>query len=77
MACSTVPESVASKEDVGVAKTHVALDMSWLRLERSTDINGKVSYSFGKGGYVKKFHMEEPLEFRYVAYPKYTKKQCR
>ncbi|KAI2489027.1 hypothetical protein MHU86_25573 [Fragilaria crotonensis] len=29
------------KEDVGVAKTHVALDMSWLRLERSTDSNGR------------------------------------
>jgi hypothetical protein len=39
------------KEDVGVAKTHVALDMSWLRLERSTDNNGKVSYTVGKGGY--------------------------
>jgi hypothetical protein len=44
------------KEDVGVAKTHEALDMSWLRLERSTDINGKVSYNFGNGGYVKRFH---------------------
>ncbi|KAI2499386.1 hypothetical protein MHU86_15098 [Fragilaria crotonensis] len=38
------------KEDVGVAKTHVALDMSWLRLERSTDSNGKVSYTFGREG---------------------------
>ena len=26
------------KEDVGVAKTHVALDISWLRLERSIDM---------------------------------------
>jgi hypothetical protein len=33
------------KKDVGVAKTHVALDMSWLRLERNTVNNGKVSYS--------------------------------
>ena len=33
------------KEDVGVAKTHVALDMSWLCLERSINNNGKVAYS--------------------------------
>ena len=57
------------KEDVGVAKTHVALDMSWLRLERSTDDNGKVTYTFGKGGYVKRFHMEGTKHFRYQ-YPK-------
>ena len=57
------------KEDVGVAKTHVALDMSWLRLERSTDNNGKVSYTFGKGGYVKRFHEEERKGFRYDEYP--------
>ena len=57
------------KEDVGVAKTHVALDMSWLRLERSTNNNGKVSYTFGKGGYVKQFHEEEPKGFRYDEYP--------
>ena len=31
------------KENVGVAKTHVALDMSWLRLERGIDNNGKVA----------------------------------
>ena len=52
-------------EEVGVAKTHVTLDMSWLRLERSTDNNGKVSYTFGKGGYVKQFHMEKPKKFWY------------
>jgi hypothetical protein len=46
-------------EEVGVAKTHVALDMSWLRLKRSTDNNGNVLYTFGEGGYVKKFHVEE------------------
>ena len=39
------------KEDAGVAKTHVALDMSWLCLKRSIDDNGKVLYTFGKGGY--------------------------
>ena len=46
------------KEDVGVAKTHVALDTRWLRLERSTDMNGKVSCTFSKGEYVKQFHLE-------------------
>jgi hypothetical protein len=57
------------KEDVGVAKTHVALDMSWLGLERSTDNNGKVSFTFGKEEYVKQFHEEEPKDFRYDTYP--------
>jgi hypothetical protein len=60
------------KEDVGVAKTHVALDMSWLCLERSTDNNGKVLYTFGKGGYVKQFHEEEPKDFWYDEYPNRT-----
>ena len=60
------------QEDVGVAKTHVTLDMSWLRLERSTDNNGKVSYTFGKGGYVKRFYEEEPKEFRYDKYPNHS-----
>ena len=58
-------------EEVGVPKTHVALDMSWLRLKRSTDNNGNVSYTFGEGGYVKKFHSQGTMEFRY-AYPKYS-----
>ena len=49
-----------------VAKTHVALDMSWLCLERSIDNNGKVSYTFGKGGYVKKFHVEERRQLDYT-----------
>jgi hypothetical protein len=58
------------KEDVNMAKTHVALDMSWLHLERSTNNNnGKVLYTFGKEGYVKQFHEEEPKDFRYDEYP--------
>ena len=52
-------------EDVGVAKTHVALDMSWLRLERNTDHTGNVLYTFGEGGYVKKFHVDETLPTSY------------
>ena len=58
-------------ESVGVTKTHVANDMSWLRLERSTDMNGKVSYTFGKGGYVKQFHLEKQSEFWYDEYPRH------
>jgi hypothetical protein len=50
------------KEDDGVPRTHVALDMSWLRLKRSTDNKGNVSYTFGEGGYVKRFHLEEGFE---------------
>jgi hypothetical protein len=59
-------------EEVGVPKTHVALDMSWLRLKRTTDSKGIASYTFGEGGYVKKFHVEEPMAFRYIEYPKYS-----
>jgi hypothetical protein len=44
--------------DVGVLKTLVALDMSWLRLTRLTDAHGEVSYTFGDGGYVKRLHSE-------------------
>ena len=40
---------------VGVSKTLVALDMSWLCLVRSEDVDGNLSYQFGEGGYVKKF----------------------
>ena len=40
--------------DVGVARTLVALDMSWLCLQRRYNrAEGKVSYTFGEGGYVK------------------------
>jgi hypothetical protein len=45
-------------EDVGVLKSLVALDMSWLRLRRVVGAHGSVSYSFGEGGYVKKFYSE-------------------
>jgi hypothetical protein len=56
------------KEDVGVAKTHVALDMSWLCLERSTDKKRKALNTFGKRGFVKQIHEEEPKEFWYDKY---------
>jgi hypothetical protein len=42
--------------DVGVLKSLVALDMSWLRLTQQTNGHGEVSYTFGDGGYVKRFH---------------------
>ena len=59
-------------EDVGVAGTLVALDMSWLRLRRRYDrVEKRVLYTFGEGGYVKKFHSQGTMEFRY-AYPKYS-----
>jgi hypothetical protein len=50
-------------EDVGVAGTLVALDMSWLRLRRRYDrVEKRVSYTFGEGGYVKRFHVENTDE---------------
>ena len=45
-------------EEVGVFKSLVALDMSWLCLERVVGADGTVSYSFGEGSYVKKFYSE-------------------
>ena len=45
-------------EEVGVLKTLVALDMSWLRLLQSRDNDGNVSFTFGDGGYVKNFTEE-------------------
>ena len=42
-------------DEVGVSKTLVALDMSWLRLGCSKDVDGNLVYQFGAGGYVKKF----------------------
>jgi hypothetical protein len=45
-------------EDVGLVNTLIPLDMSWLRLKRETDSNGSVSYTFGKNGYVKRFHRQ-------------------
>ena len=48
-------------EEVGVLKSLVALDMSWLRLCRMVGTDGLVSYSFGEGGYVKKFYSEQKL----------------
>jgi hypothetical protein len=34
----------------------IPLDMSWLRLKRDTDLNGSLLHTFGKNGYVKRFH---------------------
>ena len=45
-------------EEVGVFKSLVALDKSWLCLERMVGANGTVSYSFGEGSYVMKFYSE-------------------
>ena len=45
-------------DEVGVSKTRVALDMSWLRLGRRPDGDGSFSYQFGEGSYVKKFTAE-------------------
>ena len=45
-------------EEVGMFKSLVALNMSWLRLERMVGADGTGSYSFGKGSYVKKFYSE-------------------
>ena len=39
--------------DVGVLKTLVAFDMSWLCLTQRTNVRGEVSHSFGNGAYVK------------------------
>lgn len=43
-------------ECVGMAKTLIPLDMSWLRLERREEAGGSVSYVFGAGSYVKRFY---------------------
>ena len=46
-------------EDMGVARTLVALDMSWLCLRRRYNrVEKRVSYTFGEGGYAKQFHVE-------------------
>lgn len=46
--------------DVGLLNSLIPLDMSWLRLQRSdtADNDGSASYSFGRGGYVKRFWRE-------------------
>ena len=48
-------------EEVGVLKSLVALDMSWLCLRRMIGTDDVVSYSFGEGGYVKKLYSERKL----------------
>jgi hypothetical protein len=44
--------------DVGVLKSLVALNVSWLCLRRVVGADSSVSFSFGKGGYVKRFYSE-------------------
>jgi hypothetical protein len=50
------------REDVGLARTLIPLDMSWLRLERRECSDGSVSYTFGSDGYVKRFHVQHASE---------------
>lgn len=44
--------------DVGVSKTHVAHDMSWLRLQRKVTDDGSVTYAFGSDSFVRGFFSE-------------------
>jgi hypothetical protein len=60
-------------DEVGVSKTLVALDMSWLRLVHSKDVDGNVLYQFGEGGYVEKFTEDAYGEYRYAC----SGGQCR
>lgn len=46
------------RDSVGVAKSLVQLDMSWLRMQRNELPNGSAHYTFGEGGYVRKFASE-------------------
>ena len=50
------------EECVGVPKSLIPLDMSWLRLEREEGPGGSVSYTFGEGGYVKRLHQQHVSE---------------
>jgi hypothetical protein len=51
------------REDcVGVPKSLVPLDMSWIRLEREEGPGRSVSYTFGEGGYVKQLHQQHMSE---------------
>ena len=52
-----------------MARTLVALDMSWLCLQRRyNQEEGKVFYTIGKGGYVKRFHHEGGAKCCYTYY---------
>jgi hypothetical protein len=53
-------------DEVGVSKTLVALDMSWLCLGRSHDLDGNFSSQFGEGGYVKKFTADAYGQYRHA-----------
>ncbi len=50
------------EECVGVAKSLIPLDMSWLHLEREDGPGGSLSYTFGEGGYVKQLNQQHVSE---------------
>ena len=50
-------------EEVGLLNTLVPLDMSWLRLRREEKLDGSIAYTFGEGGYVKRFHDQTVSQF--------------
>ena len=43
------------RKDVGIEHTLIPFDMSWLRMHRDVGVDGRVSYGFGEGGYVRRF----------------------
>ena len=43
------------RNDVGIENTLIPFDMSWLKMHRRVGADGKSSYVFGKGGYVRRF----------------------
>ena len=47
------------RADVGVDKLLVPLDMSWLRMQREELPNGAARFTFGRGGYVRRFWSDQ------------------
>jgi hypothetical protein len=43
------------RKDVGIENTMIPFDMSWLRMRRHVGVDGKASYGFADGGYVRRF----------------------
>ena len=43
-------------EEVGLSNTLIPLDMSWLQLQSEEKPDGSAVYTFGNGGYVKRFY---------------------
>jgi hypothetical protein len=43
------------RKDVGIENTMIPFDMSWLRMRRHIGVDGKASYGFADGGYVRRF----------------------